>query len=83
MSTQKILNEDWTDYDNKKIIDKRDRRYFSCEETWEVEYLIKYIKKHYPLHADSQIRSAIKVCCNSTNAPRPRREFIDCVVSKL
>lgn len=83
MSTHKILSEDWSEYDNKKITDKRDSKDFSCEETWEVEYLVKFIKKHYPYHTDFQIRSAIKICCKSVPAPRPRRTFIECVVSKL
>ena len=29
---QRILNEDWKDYDNRKIRDIRDRSKFSCEE---------------------------------------------------
>ncbi len=31
---QRILSEDWEDYDNRKIRDSRDSRYFSCEEPW-------------------------------------------------
>jgi hypothetical protein len=83
MSTLKILNEDWTDYDNKKIRDKRDGKYFSCGEEWEVNHLLKKIKKHYPSHSDTEILNVIKSCCKSVAAPRPRETFIDCVIFKL
>lgn len=44
---QSILNEDWSEYDNKK---KKhvDARYFSCEESWEREYLTRKIRRLYP-----------------------------------
>lgn len=83
MSVEKILNENWSDYDDKKIRDNRDRRYFACEETWEVDYLIKKIKKCFPFHNDTQILNAIKSCCNTVSAPRPRTEFVKCVIEKL
>ncbi len=39
--SREILNEDWYEYDNKKIRDNRDKSKFSCEEKWEVDYLVK------------------------------------------
>jgi hypothetical protein len=39
-----ILNEDWSDYDDRKIRDRRDGSKFSCEERWEVEYLADKVK---------------------------------------
>jgi hypothetical protein len=83
MSAQRILNENWSDYDNKKIRDKRDSRYFACDEQWEIDYLVIYIKKHFPFHTDTQILNAIASCCKTIPAPRPRKEFVECVVSKL
>lgn len=83
MSVQKKLNENWSDYDNKKIRDKRDSRYFDCEEAWEKEYLLNQIKKHLPSRANSQIVNAIESCCKTVAAPRPRKIFVECVVSKL
>jgi hypothetical protein len=83
MSAQKILNENWSDYDNKKIRDNRDSRYFACDEEWEIDYLIRYIKKHYPYHSDTQILNAITNCCKTVPTPRPRKTFVECVVSKL
>ena len=83
MSAQRILNENWSDYDNKKIRDNRDSKYFACDEKWEIDYLIRYIKKHYPYHNDAQILNAIASCCKTVPAPRPRIDFVECVVSKL
>jgi len=83
MSAERILKEAWSEYDNKKIKDKRDSKYFSCDETWEVDYLMKYIKKYYPFHKDFQILNAIASCCETVHGPRPRKEFVECIVSKL
>lgn len=78
-----ILESDWEDYDNKKIIGKADSSFFSCTEEWEVAYLMKKIFSHYPFYTQEEILAAIKSCCAEINAPRPRHEFIHCVMSKL
>lgn len=78
----KILKEDWSDYDNKKK-KQEDRLNFSCEEPWEVDYLIGKIKKVYPLKTETAIRAAISSCCNAVAAPRPRDKFVRCVMNKL
>lgn len=80
---QKILNEDWTDYDDRKIRDKRDSNFFACSESWEVNYLINKIRKHYPMYTESQIKNAIAACCNAIAAPRPRKQFVECVMLRL
>lgn len=46
MSTKLIL-EDWSDYDNKKIKGNPDRNKFACTEEWEVTYLKEKVKKVY------------------------------------
>lgn len=78
----RVLTEDWSDYDNKKK-KKEDRLFFSCEESWEVDYLVRKLKKYYPGKTDAQIISAIRACCNSISAPRPRDKFVACVTAKL
>jgi hypothetical protein len=80
---QRILNDDWENYDNRKIRDNRDRSKFSCDEAWEVNYLIEKIKKYFPYKTENAIREAISSCCASVSAPRPREEFVACVVRKL
>jgi len=80
---QRILNEDWTDYDNKKIRDGRDGRFISCEESWEVEYLVGKIRKHLPGKSDVQIKDAIAHCCHAVQGNKPRKEFVTCVMGRL
>lgn len=79
---QKILNEDWSDYDNKKKkgIDRLD---FSCEEPWEREYLAKKIQKVYPQYSLAAITAAIGACCVEVRAPRSREVFVKCVMRRL
>lgn len=79
---QKILNEDWSVYDDKKK-KWEDRFFFSCEESWEVDYLVAKIRKAYPLKSEASIRAAISSCCKEVPAPRPRDKFVRCVMSKL
>ena len=77
-----VLNEDWSEYDNKKIRDGRDRSRVSCEEVWEREYIAEKLKKHHPTKTKEQIHAAIKSCCDQ-GASRVREHFIDCVAGKL
>jgi hypothetical protein len=79
---QRVLNEDWSDYDNKK---KKyvDRFFFSCEEDWEVDYLVAKIRKVYPLKSEVSIRAAVLSCCKEIPGNKPRDKFVQCVMSKL
>ncbi len=77
-----VLAEDWSDYDNRKIRDGRDRNRFSCEENWEVEYLIGKVTKVYPQYSRDQVRTAITRCCNS-GVDRMRDAFVRCVMERL
>jgi hypothetical protein len=79
---ERILNEDWSDYDNKKK-KYEDRYFFSCEEVWEVDYLVAKIKKYLPHKTGDEIRKAIASCCLMVSRPRPRERFVRCVMSKL
>lgn len=83
MKHEIILKENWSDYDNKKIKDKRDKKYFSCEEDWEVNYLIDLIYKNFPQYNKIRIRNTIYSCCQIKSAPRLREDFVKCVMSKL
>jgi hypothetical protein len=77
-----VLLEDWSDYDNRKK-KKEDRLFVSCEESWEVDYLVGKFRKHFPYKTEVAIRQAIASCCREIPAPRPRDRFVNCVVSKL
>lgn len=78
-----LQEENWKEYDNKKIRDSRDRKFFACSESWEVEYLKNLIKSKHSRFSEVQILNAIKNCCETNKAPHPRREFTECVLKKL
>jgi hypothetical protein len=82
MSANTILNESWSDYDDKK---KKgvDSRFFSCEEQWERDYLKRKIKRLFPSLNEISIEAAIGSCCTEISAPRPRKQFVECVMRKL
>jgi hypothetical protein len=78
-----LKEENWTDYDDKKIKDSRDRKFFACSEFWEVDYLKNLIKRKHSRFSEEQILNAIKNCCATNKAPHPRKEFTECVIKKL
>ncbi len=80
---QRVLNEDWSDYDNRKIRDSRDARFFACTETWELDYLVNKIRKVYPQYSEYIIRITITTCCRTVGSPHPRWEFVECVIRRL
>jgi hypothetical protein len=83
MPAKHVLEEDWSDYDNRKIRDKRDARYFSCTEEWEVDYLKRKIKKTHPFLDETKILAAIRSCCREIAGNHPREPFVECVMGKL
>ena len=78
-----VLNDDWSDYDDRKKRGNPDSSKFACTESWEVEYLVKKLKKHYPHKTETAIRQAIASCCELVKAPHPRAQFVACVTAKL
>jgi hypothetical protein len=79
----RILNEDWSEYDNRIIRDKRDAKNFSCTEDWEVHYLVRKISRNYSQYSEDAIRKAINSCCQSTSRSHPRKEFVARVMQRL
>jgi len=72
----------WGNVDDKhkKHIDSL---YFSCEEEYEVKYLVKIINEEYSWISETEIRKAIALCCLSVKPPRPRDIFMKCLKNKL
>ena len=70
-----------------KIDDKHkkafDRDYVSCEESFEMYYVIKIILEHYPFLTRDSVESAVIYGCKTIQAPRPRKKFLQCVASQL
>ena len=83
MSIHTILLDDWSDYDEKKIRGGSDRKNFACTEVWEVDYLIKKIRKHHSSCSEASIRAGILHCCKTIGNPHPRNKFVVCVLEKL
>jgi hypothetical protein len=79
----KVILEDWSDYDSIKIRKRQDVRNFSCAEHWEVEYLIKKIKKSHPAISAHTVRSAIGYCGQQLTSSHPRIPFVQCVTKSL
>jgi hypothetical protein len=79
----KVLAEDWSDYDKKKITGRADSKDFACTEQWEMDFLVSKIRKAYPQYSEQKIKDAIASCCKTLSAPHPRRQFVECVMSKL
>lgn len=83
MSIKKILEEDWSDYDSRKIQNEEDTLLFSCSDTWEMEYLRNKIKKYCPRLSDAAIQSSIDACCASFGSMHPRKKFVERVGNRL
>ncbi len=83
MSIQKILNENWSDYDDRKMKSGSDSQNFAVTEEWEISYLVNKLVRYYPFIQQATIRTAIQLCASSTPPPHPRNEFIECVANRL
>jgi hypothetical protein len=74
--------EDWKDYETLKGEDE-DVNIFCCTEKWEVTYLRKKIKRHFPnLHA-KEVIDAITYCCETASPPHPRKAFVAYVMGRF
>ncbi len=78
-----VLNQDWSDYDDKKRRGFSDTKDFACTEQWEINYLLSKIKRLYPLYPDQHILTAIATCCQTLKSPHPRKPFVECVMKRL
>jgi hypothetical protein len=72
----------WDEVDNKL---KRgvDAGFVACTEKYEIDYIKKVVKEEVGDHSESEIEKAIKDCCESIKAPRPRKDFIECLKRKF
>jgi hypothetical protein len=75
----KILSEDWSDYDSRK---KDNADNFSCED-WELEYLTKKIMQLYPEYPERLVKRAISISCKEMKQPRTRKSFVNRAVNNL
>ena len=80
---KKVLEQDWSKYDTRKIIGNQDRRDFYCTEKWEVEFLIKKIQALHPEYTSQKIEIAINDACQISEPPHSRIEFVGRVIGFL
>ena len=77
-----VQTSDWSDYENRKM-NYGDRFNFSCEEKWEVDYLVNKIRNFNRDKPETAIRQAIESCGKEIKSPRPRSVFVMAVMKKL
>lgn len=78
-----VLNQDWQDYDEKKITQGIDPKNISCMVGWEVDYIVNKINstlKHYSIR---NCRRAVNIACMATYTPAPRAKFLEQVMGVL
>lgn len=80
--THPILNDDWSEYDDHKLRDGRNQLKISCGERWELDYLLRKVKKHFPSVSENAIRVAIATCC-ANGTPRRREAFLKCIIEQI
>ena len=83
MSGIRILNENWEEYNERKINEQSDPAEFVCTEKWEVDFLTGKIRRVYAHYSEELIKNAIKACCNNVQVSRPRKDFVNCVMMRL
>ncbi|MGO9117087.1 MAG: hypothetical protein ACLQPD_05685 [Desulfomonilaceae bacterium] len=73
----------WNKVDDKLKKDT-DARFVSCEEDYELDYVRDVIEKSFPgKYTKVKIDAAIAHCCKSIKAPRPRKDFVECLRKQL
>lgn len=82
MSIEKILLEDWSDYDTRKL-SYEESFFFDCSKEWEQQYLADKIRKHYPAKTNEAINRSVKQCCTVYSGRVPRYKFIREVLDRL
>jgi hypothetical protein len=83
MSAKNVLTLDWSEYDNRKLNDGRDKSKFSCSELWEISFLVDSIRKTHSGYSMRAIRNAISKCCSKPGISRVRDEFVQEVLNTL
>jgi len=82
--SDKILQPDhWMVYEQDERKKDGDTQLFSCNQQWEVEYLVKVIWQERPDLEEHNIRTAIMTTCSAMQGDTPRAEFVEAVMQKL
>ncbi len=69
---------------NKKVDKNIDGQFVACSEDYELDYIKKAIQDEVDEdYSEKEIETAIEECCKDVDAPRPRKDFMKCMRSKL
>jgi hypothetical protein len=71
----------WKDKDKPDV--KIDRKFVSCEEKHELDYVKRRVRDAYPDLTGTEIDKAIESCCKEVPGPRPRDRYMECLKKKL
>ena len=77
------LMANWSEYEDRKIKEGGDPKYFSYENEWEITYLTEKIHKYNGSIPTEDLRSAIRSCSRIFSTPPLRRMFVQCVLMQL
>jgi hypothetical protein len=79
-----ILNEDWSEYDKRKMANSEEVHLFNCKEGWEATYLFNVLQKRFDfLLSETTVLKAIDSTCKEMDEPVSREYFLDEVMLKL
>jgi hypothetical protein len=56
---------------------------FDCKDNSQINSLIKELWKKHPQYTETDIRRAIKECCDKLKDPILKEELIECVSSNI
>ncbi len=73
----------WNDVDNKHLRNYPDKSFVACDEPYERKFVIDTIIEHFPQYSRSSVEAAVDHCCRTIRAPRPRKQFLQCVARQL
>lgn len=83
MHILQTLSGSWEPYNNRKVQTGQDPNWFSPEELWEFDYLVKMIQETKPHLDELTVILAMREGMRKTVAPRPRNHFIELVMENI
>jgi len=82
MNIQELM-ANWSEYEDRKIKEGSDPKYFSYENEWEVAYLAEKIRKYNQSIPEEDVNNAIGSCSRIFSTPPLRRMFVQCIMMQL
>lgn len=78
-----ILELCWSEYEQRKNAEDADPMVFSPEQPWELNYLIRIVRKQFNEYTETAIFLSIRNATKSLPAPRKRDAFVHFVIRDL